>query len=205
MSGTVVLAIAGFFVLLAVGFVLASLRVKKRGEAVRVPMQEVAARAGWQDVRPRRIGGVGIEGTWNGYSVRIGFSERMKGIPPQLYVKAKTQSEAVLTIKRPPARLFSGEKLEMAAAPDLAVRGNSRMLADRIFASSDIVRRIRENLLGMGDDLRIERRYTRINRFLRDDTVKGRMRGNNTAAFDHIVYDEWDLMAKLLSEVILRA
>lgn len=204
MSETQVLWLAGFFVLLVLLIVLAVKHTNQRGEAVRVPMQAVATRAGWTDVRPRRIGGIGIEGTWNGYRVRIGFRQREKSSPPQLYAKAETQSEGVLTVKRPPARFFSGETFEMAAAPDLVVRGSSRMLADRLFASRGIVNRLRENLLGSGDDLRIDRRYTRINRFLRDDTVKGRVRGNNTAAFDHIVYDEWELLATLLSEVILR-
>jgi hypothetical protein len=133
------LPLAASSLILLVGWVRSG-HTKRLRERL-VPM---AQEMGWSDVKWSRFFMAGVQGMWNGYSVRIRRVPRQKSIPERIVTGIRVQAPARILITRRQHGLFDGKPLGWFGPPvvDLPlysqfwIRTDEITLADRLMHSS---------------------------------------------------------------------
>lgn len=156
---------------MAVLFVIVLVAQRYRSKRLLGRLELLAREMGWYDVKSSSFLISSIQGTWNGYSVRIRRLPRQKSIPERVVSTIRVQAPARLTITRRQRGLFTGRPIamfgpplvELPLYPQFWIRADEITLAERLLRSSaaamlDRIVLTRHDFFKMaGDELLVQR------------------------------------------------
>jgi hypothetical protein len=190
------LPLAASSVILLVGWVRSG-HTKRLRERL-VPM---AQEMGWSDVKWSRFFMAGVQGMWNGYSVRIRRVPRQKSIPERIVAGIRVQAPARILITRRQHGLFDGKPLgwfgppvvELPLYSQFWIRTDEITLADRLMHSSaaPMLDRI---LQSRHDFFRLDGNQLAVQRLSATDPDE----------FTRLAREEWELLHIVVDTLSLR-
>jgi hypothetical protein len=132
-------AALAFGALFLIILVAQSQRSKRLAERLEVMAREL----GWSEIARSTFFGTSLQGTWNGYSVRIRRAPRQKGVPERVVSTFRVQAPARMTITRRqrgifgrPLTLFGPPVIDLPLQPQFWIRSDEITLAERLMNSS---------------------------------------------------------------------